>query len=99
MKLTLVRIDHPTSREPIEIDSSTVIGSSSDARIRLDDNDVSSFHCAISRCRNEFVVRDLGSARGTFLNGYRVRESVLRHGDRVSVGRSMFRAQLRRTTH
>jgi pSer/pThr/pTyr-binding forkhead associated (FHA) protein len=94
MKLTLVRLDTSLSRDAIEIDNlPAVIGSSSDARIRLDDHGVCSFHCSISRQNDKLIVRDLGSRQGTFLNGYRVRESVLRHGDRVVVGGTQFRAQ------
>lgn len=94
MKLTLVRVDESPQKDAIEIDGlPAVIGSSSDARIRLDDHGVCSFHCSITRHQDNVIVRDLGSRQGTFLNGYRVRESVLRHGDRVAVGGSQFRAQ------
>jgi hypothetical protein len=37
-----------------------------------------------------YVVHDMGSTNGTFLGGERIRKHVLRHGDRIHVGRVSF---------
>ena len=68
---------------------------------RSDARDVILFDPAASRnhAQLEFVgqdvwLRDHGSGNGTFVNGSRVREQCLRHGDRVRVGSTEFRFEL-----
>lgn len=94
MKLRLVRLDDVVTTNSFDVDRlPIVIGSSDDARVRVRDAAVSSFHCSIAKQSGRLIVRDLGSAHGTFLNGYRVRESLLRDGDRVRVGGALFRTE------
>lgn len=50
------------------------------------DLDVSSRHAAIVFASGRWVVRDLGSRNGTFVNGRRVREADLHAGDRIRFG-------------
>lgn len=46
-------------------------------------------HFELSRQPDEsFVVRDLGSANGTLLNGTAIKEAALYHGDRIEAGKS-----------
>jgi hypothetical protein len=54
--------------------------------IILDDARVSRHHAQIRRRRGAFVVFDLDSANGTFVNGRPVEEAILADGDRVSFG-------------
>jgi adenylate cyclase len=55
--------------------------------IQLLDKIVSKEHCTIERRESSFVLRDLGSLNGTFINGERVKgEQALRHGDEISLG-------------
>ncbi|HEX4621889.1 MAG TPA: adenylate/guanylate cyclase domain-containing protein [Myxococcaceae bacterium] len=56
--------------------------------IRLIDREVSKEHAAVERVGATFVLRDLGSSNGTFVNGRRVRELRLREGDEISLGNS-----------
>ena len=42
-------------------------------------------HARLSRTADKLVVRDLGSANGTFVNGVRVAEAPLQDGDLLSV--------------
>lgn len=66
---------------------SYLIGRSLDADIPLADESISRIHAKVS-CRNdEFVVLDLGSKNGTFLNGTNVHECPLRAGDEIAVGK------------
>lgn len=47
-------------------------------------------HFEISRQPDEsFMVRDLGSANGTSLNGTPIKEAALYHGDRIEAGKSV----------
>ncbi|MFO0612779.1 MAG: adenylate/guanylate cyclase domain-containing protein [Polyangiaceae bacterium] len=56
--------------------------------IQLLDKIVSKEHCIIElRNGDQFVLRDLGSLNGTYVNNERVRgESPLRHGDEIALG-------------
>ncbi|MFN0063417.1 MAG: adenylate/guanylate cyclase domain-containing protein [Myxococcaceae bacterium] len=62
--------------------------------VRLPDREVSKEHAVIEqRGEGVFVLRDLGSSNGTFVNGRRVTELQLSEGDEISVGnqRLLFR--------
>lgn len=62
------------------------IGRRFDNHIILDDPRVSRAHAQLRLRYGRFVVYDLGSTGGTFVNGRRVEECVLRPGDVVSLG-------------
>lgn len=62
-----------------------------DVEIRLEDPFSSGRHARIERQGNVFVVEDLGSTNGTFLNGEPLRGiQPLHHGDRIRIGDSEF---------
>jgi len=64
-----------------------VIGRTDDAAIQLDDDGVSRKHARISITPNlQVVLNDLGSTNGTYVNGARVIEHVLKNGDKVQIG-------------
>lgn len=52
--------------------------------IMLEDNAISSSHAELSLKGDEYAVRDLNSTNGTRVNGQRVVEMRLTHGDTVS---------------
>lgn len=66
--------------------SALVVGRTVDADIRLQDDNVSRRHARIVRAQGEVCLEDLGSANGTFLNGHRIRNAVLRDGDKIQMG-------------
>ena len=45
-------------------------------------------HAAIEKVGNAFLLKDLGSSNGTFVNGRRVRELRLKEGDEIALGNS-----------
>ncbi|MFM7109387.1 MAG: FHA domain-containing protein, partial [Planctomycetaceae bacterium] len=57
--------------------------------VQLDDNEVSRRHAEIRRVGDGFVVGDLKSSNGTFLNDRRIERAELTGGDRIRVGRSV----------
>jgi adenylate cyclase len=68
---------------------SNVIGRSTTADVRLTDREVSRKHSQIDRDGERFVLSDLGSSNGTFLNGKRIlAPAALEDGDEVMVGTS-----------
>ncbi len=70
-----------------KISESATIGRSPDATIMLEDAEISRLHARISRsAAGDFVLEDLGSRNGTFVNGTRVNRRVLAYGDKIQVG-------------
>jgi signal transduction histidine kinase len=65
------------------------IGREAGNAIRLDDNEVSRRHAEIRRVGETFVVGDLKSSNGTFVNDRKVERLELVSGDRVRVGRTV----------
>ena len=55
--------------------------------IQLLDKIVSKEHCILELREGRFLLRDLGSLNGTYINGERVRgEAFLKHGDEIALG-------------
>lgn len=65
----------------------TRLGRHHESEIMLDDITVSRRHAEIEWTSNGYVVRDAGSLNGTYVNGRRVDEVALVHGDEVQVGK------------
>lgn len=63
------------------------VGRVPDNDIQLDDVTVSRQHAMLVRQGSAWLVRDLGSLNGTYVNNQRVDESPVRHGDDVQIGR------------
>jgi signal transduction histidine kinase len=57
--------------------------------IRLRDTEISRQHAELRRQDQEYLLTDLGSSNGTYLNGQRVREAKLKTGDRIQVGQTV----------
>ncbi|MEK7355890.1 MAG: sigma 54-interacting transcriptional regulator [Bdellovibrionota bacterium] len=66
------------------------IGRTAEAQLALDDPYASSRHARIEKRSGTFVIRDLQSRNGTFVNGSRVTEAVLTPNDHVRFGESVF---------
>jgi transcriptional regulator with GAF, ATPase, and Fis domain len=59
----------------------------------LADETVSRVHCEILRDAKGYLLRDLGSTNGTFLDGAEVREAYLRAGSVITVGNVQLKFQ------
>lgn len=59
-----------------------------------DDPEMSALHFALRCVDRRWQIEDLHSTGGTWVNGERVSQALLVHGDRVRAGRSVFVAQL-----
>ena len=74
--------------------SAVVIGRLDECGIRIPLPEVSRRHVSISVTANRVVVKDLGSANGTYVNNKRVTEDSLRPGDHLVVGPVVFTVQI-----
>ncbi|MGH9460771.1 MAG: FHA domain-containing protein [Vicinamibacteria bacterium] len=88
VKLVLIAGATP-AQYPIS-QSETVVGRSAAADICIDDPLVSRRHCKIMHHAFGWALVDLKSQNGTFVNGVRVGETELRHGDQVQIGAFSF---------
>lgn len=68
---------------------SITLGRSGAASVRVDDVYVSDEHTQIMSTDDGWMVRDLGSTNGTFLNGAKVTQpTLLAHGDHLRLGKT-----------
>lgn len=65
------------------------IGREAGNLIQLDDNEVSRRHAEIRRVDGGFVVGDLKSSNGTYVNNRKVERAELVSGDQIQVGRTV----------
>ena len=65
----------------------TLIGRSPDCHVFLDDVTVSRRHAEIVHENDDYVIHDLGSLNGTFVNRHRIESSVLADDDEVQIGK------------
>jgi Nif-specific regulatory protein len=70
---------------PLEVDPVS-IGRESANVVCLSHSSVSRRHCLIKQSGDEFVICDLESYNGTFVNGVPVKEQALVHGDQIKIG-------------
>lgn len=79
------------SSYPIDADRGLSIGRSEDREVVIPDPAASRHHCQISLLGNDYVLRDMGSANGVFVNAVRVRDCTLSDGDLVRIGNTEMR--------
>ena len=83
-------IVNPTSSSRREIHLSRTlvsIGRDPSNDLVLPDAMVSRRHAVVRRAEGKFLVRDLGSLNGTYVNRERVEETELASGDEVQIGK------------
>ncbi len=74
-------------QQAIELRPVNSLGRHPNNTIQLLDKIVSKEHCIIELRSDHFVLRDLGSLNGTFINNERVRgEAPLKHNDEIALG-------------
>ena len=71
-------------------DFPVVIGRETAATLCLADASVSRRHSQIEKENDQFVLMDLESLNGTFINDVPIKRRTLQHGDRVRIGDSQF---------
>ncbi len=101
LKPALVFLSGELIAVPIPLDREEVImGRALEADVRVNDTQVSRQHAKITATANvdkhtaEYILTDLDSRNGTFLNGRRVRRETLENGDKISIGETILRFDL-----
>jgi serine phosphatase RsbU (regulator of sigma subunit) len=64
-----------------------LIGRKGDADVVLNNQHVSRHHAKLVKTVDGYFLQDLGSTHGTFVNESRVEQQVLKHGDKISLGK------------
>ncbi len=88
-------MEHPdgTTMEYIFDQPTVAIGAMDDNDVVVDDDTVSRYHCRIYSDDNSYLVQDLGSTNGTYVNRVRIREAFLKPGCALTVGKTDVRFQ------
>ena len=89
MRHAHLEIVESNARRVVALDrDSFTIGRLPDNDLRLDRPDVSRTHAEIARDGERFVLKDRSSRYGTFVNGNRIAEHALCHGDTIRLGQA-----------
>jgi pSer/pThr/pTyr-binding forkhead associated (FHA) protein len=72
----------------------TVIGRRKNCDLRIPLESVSRRHCQFDLENQSLKLKDLGSRNGTFLNGNRIEEQILKPGDSIKIGPVVFAMQI-----
>jgi hypothetical protein len=81
--------------ERVDLFGGVTIGRGAEADLRIEDRFASGVHCRVYSRGNTYLVEDMGSTNGTFLNGARLNgEAKLKDLDEISIGDTTFRFEL-----
>jgi hypothetical protein len=86
MQVKLIVIGGRASKGEIVLTLPAWIGRHREATLTVGHPKVSRWHCELIEVKGDLVVRDTGSTNGTFVDGSRVQESIVKPGDRITIG-------------
>ncbi|MHC4253127.1 MAG: FHA domain-containing protein [Planctomycetota bacterium] len=69
----------------------SIVGRDATCDIQIDNLGVSRAHCQFVKRGNTFILQDMNSANGTYVNGRKVGEHYLNDGDEVLVGKFLLK--------
>lgn len=90
----LLAVPIPLEREEV------ILGGALEADVRINDNKVSRRHAQIRTIFDaeinavNYILTDLNSRNGTFLNGAKITSETLQNGDKITIGEHLFRFDL-----
>jgi hypothetical protein len=82
----LMAIDTDLGANEFPLEPLSFVGRTPDNQVRLNKPAVSRRHAQLSQTENGWLLKDLQSENGTWVNGDRIRERLLAEGDRVQFG-------------
>jgi pSer/pThr/pTyr-binding forkhead associated (FHA) protein len=91
-KLVLLSAGMTGRTHELKVDKTT-IGRVEDNTFQIAEPSVSSHHCEVLLRGSDIVVRDLNSTNGTFINGEKVTEKVLKPGEVLRLGQIEMRLE------
>ncbi|MFC1499264.1 FHA domain-containing protein, partial [Verrucomicrobiota bacterium] len=86
MKCRIIQIAPDSGKAYILEKGLTHIGRSVDNEIQLMYDQISRRHAELDNAEDECVLKDHGSANGTSVNGGKIKETRLHHGDEIKIG-------------
>lgn len=92
LRVKLVVVGGAPEGDEFRLALPSVLGRSRDASLPLPHPLVSRMHCELFERDDRLFVKDLGSTNGTFVGSERIEESVIHHGDLLTIGTVTFRA-------
>lgn len=87
----LITAHGPTRGREYELEDLCILGRSPSCQIYIGDLTVSRQHARVVRTDRGYVVEDLGSGNGTWVNDARVSQHLLQHDDELRISDSVFR--------
>ncbi|MEM9074521.1 MAG: adenylate/guanylate cyclase domain-containing protein [Myxococcota bacterium] len=81
-----ITIIGPDGRQERELHPHNTLGRHPNNTHQILDRIVSKEHCHIDLVNGRYVLKDLGSLNGTYVNGDRVSEKILETGDEITLG-------------
>src|SRR6185436_13448915 len=91
-KLVLLSAGMTGRTHDLKVDKTT-IGRVEDNTFQIAEPSVSSHHCELLLRGSDVVVRDLNSTNGTFINGEKVTETVIKPGQVLRLGQIEMRLE------
>jgi len=76
--------------KPLSHAPAITIGRGKEATICLDDAKCSRVHCAIKYWDDIFIIRDMNSSNGTFVNAKKIEVAKIAPGDIIRIGDTEF---------
>jgi len=87
---TLTIIQGPDHGRAVEVDGVTLtLGRDPLCEVPLRDPGVSRRHARLELQGDRYILQDIGSSNGTFLNGVRIEEAAIHPGDQIRVGNTI----------
>jgi transcriptional regulator with GAF, ATPase, and Fis domain len=90
----LLALSGPLGKSEFRLFAPLSIGRDASNSICVEDSAISPLHCHIVRQDERFLLTDLDSASGTFVNGIPVKQRLLAAGDQIAIGSSLFLFQV-----
>jgi transcriptional regulator with GAF, ATPase, and Fis domain len=90
----LLALSGPLGKSEFRLFAPLSIGRDASNSICVEDPAMSPLHCHIARQDERFLLTDLDSASGTFVNGIPVKQRLLAPGDQIAIGSSLFLFQM-----
>src|ERR1035437_371239 len=92
LKLVLLSPGMTGRTQELKLDKTT-IGRAEDNTVQIAEASVSSHHCEVLLRGSEVKVRDLNSTNGTYIDGEKVTESVIKPGQILRLGEIQMRLE------